>query len=210
MDVTIIGAGNMGRALGRRFVDGGHNVKVLDRHPEKAESVASELGGSAEGGETSPDAIAGDVVVFAVYYPGGKEMAEQYAGQIEGKTVVDISNPVNESFDDLVDLPAGSAAEEIAAVAPDSAKVVKAFNTTFASTLAEGKAAGEVPLDVLIAGDDEDAKRKVAELAESGGLRPIDAGELRRARELEVTGLLHIRLQGPLDGGYATALKIVP
>jgi 8-hydroxy-5-deazaflavin:NADPH oxidoreductase len=208
MDVTIIGAGNMGRALGRRFVDGGHNVKVLDRNPEKAESVASELGGSAEGGETSPDAIAGDVVVFAVYYPGGKELAEQYAGQIEGKTVVDISNPVNESFDDLVDLPAGSAAEEIAAVAPDSAKVVKAFNTTFANTLAEGKAGG-VALDVLIAGDDEDAKRKVAELAESGGLRPIDTGELRRARELETTGLLHMRLQGPLDGGFATALKIV-
>jgi predicted dinucleotide-binding enzyme len=85
---------------------------------------------------------------------------------------------------------------------------VKAFNTTFANTLREGEVSGE-PLDVFLAGDDEEAKATVAQLVESGGLRPVDAGPLKRARELEAAGLLHMSVQGPLDSGFGSALKIV-
>jgi predicted dinucleotide-binding enzyme len=88
------------------------------------------------------------------------------------------------------------------------ARVVKAFNTTFAGTLSEGGVAGE-PLDVFVAGDDEEAKAAVSKLVEDGGLRPIDAGPLKRARELEAAGLLHMSIQEPLGTGFGSALKIL-
>lgn len=85
--------------------------------------------------------------------------------------------------------------------------MVKAFNTTFAGTLVDGEVAGQ-PLDVFIAGDDADAKETVAELAR-GGLNPIDVGPLRRARELERLGFLHMALQDGLGTGYGSAVKVI-
>jgi hypothetical protein len=87
--------------------------------------------------------------------------------------------------------------------------VVKAFNTTFAGTLAEGQAHGQ-QLDVFIAGDDQDAKQQVAQLVADGGLRPIDVGPLGRAQQPEQLGLLHISLQQPLDLGFGSAIKAFP
>jgi len=122
--------------------------------------------------------------------------------------VVDISNPVDvATFDSLV-VPSGtSAAEQIAAAAP-GARVVKAFNTTFAGNLVAGEAGG-LPLDVFIAGDDAEAKQAVADLAASGGLRPVDAGPLRRARELEGFQFLHMTLQQGLGTNWSSAIKIL-
>ena len=121
--------------------------------------------------------------------------------------VVDITNPVNETFDGLVTPPDGSAAQELAALA-SGARLVKAFNTTFATTLRAGDVAGQ-PLDVFMAGDDDHAKRAVAQLAEDGGLRPVDVGPLGRARELEAAGFLHMTVQGTLGTGFSTALKVL-
>ena len=100
-----------------------------------------------------------------------------------------------------------SGAEEIAKATPAGAKVVKAFNTTFAGTLVAGQVAGH-SLDVLIAGDDADAKAATSELVSSGGLRAIDAGPLQRARQLEALGLLHMALQFTLNTGFGSAVKI--
>jgi predicted dinucleotide-binding enzyme len=163
--------------------------------------------GSIDSGVFGDDREDGDVVVFAVYYPDARGAVEQYADQLAGKVVVDVTNPVNESYDALVTPPDGSATSEFSGLAPD-ARWVKAFNTNFANTLVEGKVAGQ-PLDVLIAGDDDDAKATVAELAEGGGLNAIDAGPLGRARELEAAGLLHISVQEPLGTGFGSALKVV-
>lgn len=208
MDVTIIGTGNMARGLGRRLIAGGHTVTVLGKQAENAEAVVGDIGasGSAKAGRTG-DAIADDVVVLAVYYPDAQAAVEQYGDSLSGKVVVDITNPVNESFDGLVTPPDGSAAQELAQSAP-GARVVKAFNTTFAGTLNDGSVAGQ-PLDVFIAGDDEDAKATVATLARDGGMNPIDAGPLKRARELEAMGLLHMTLQGSLGTGFSTAIKLL-
>jgi 8-hydroxy-5-deazaflavin:NADPH oxidoreductase len=85
--------------------------------------------------------------------------------------------------------------------------VVKAFNTTFAPTLVAGEAGGQ-QLDVLIAGDDDAAKQKVAQLVSDGGLRPLDVGPLRRAQQLEQLGFLHISLQQPLNLGFSSAVKL--
>lgn len=208
MNVTIVGTGNMARGIGSRLVAGGHNVTVLGKETADAEEVLPDLGanGAAQAGQ-SGDEIADDVVVLAVYFPDAKAAVEQYGEGLAGKVLVDITNPVNETFDGLVTPPDGSAAQELAAQAPE-ARVVKAFNTTFASTLREGKVDGQ-PLDVFLAGDDEEAKAIVAQLAEDGGLRPIDTGPLQRARELEAAGLLHMTVQDTLGSGFASALKVV-
>lgn len=214
MEVTIIGAGNMGRGIGTRLVAGGNRVRIIDRDPEEARKLAEELAQqAADGGDAESagagDPLSGDVVVLAVWYGGAQEAIEQYRDQLDGKVVVEISNPVDtESFDGLVTPPDSSAAEELAKQLPEGAKPVKAFNTTFAGTLVEGKVAGQ-PLDVFIASDDEDAKETVAELARSAGLNPIDAGPLRRARELERLGFLHMAIQEGLGTGYGSAIKVI-
>ena len=105
-----------------------------------------------------------------------------------------------------------SAAEEIADASP-GARVVKAFNTTFVAALVGGRVGGRVggqPVDVFLAGDDARARAQVAALVRDGGLRPVDAGPLRRARELEAFQFLHMTIQGPLGLDWASAIKLLP
>jgi predicted dinucleotide-binding enzyme len=118
MNVTIIGTGNMARGIGRRLIAGGHDVTVLGKETSDAEAVVSDIGadGNARAGR-SGDAIADDVVVLAVYYPDAQAAVEQYGDDLSGKVVVDITNPVNETFDGLVTPPDGSAAQELASSA---------------------------------------------------------------------------------------------
>jgi 8-hydroxy-5-deazaflavin:NADPH oxidoreductase len=209
MNVTIVGAGNMGRGIGSRVVAGGHQVEIVGRDPAKAQQLANDLGGSATA--LDPGApFGGEVVVFAVYYPGIKDALRQYADQLAGKVVVDITNPVNtQTWDRLATAPGSSSAEETQQLVPEGTAVVKAFNTTFAGTLVAGEVSGQ-PLDVLIAGDDDNAKQKVAQLASDGGLRPVDVGPLARAQQLEQLGFLHISLQQPLGLDYGSAVKLLP
>src|SRR4051794_2477090 len=125
MDVTIIGTGNMARGLGKRLIAGGHDVTVLGKETDAAEAVVNDIGadGKARAGRTG-DAIAGDVVVLAVYYPDARAAVEAYGDGLSGKVVIDITNPVNESFDGLVTPPESSAAQELAKVAT-GARLVK-------------------------------------------------------------------------------------
>ena len=178
-----------------------------------AERLVEELRGATEAGATVeaevPGAeLRGEVVILAVYYPGNLEIARDLGDRLAGKVVVDISNPLNQTFDGLATAPGTSAAEEVAAAAPSGARVVKAFNTTFSGMLVEGQVAGQ-PLDVLIAGDDEVAKETVAQLVRDGGLRAIDVGPLERARHLEGLGFLGIALQQPLGLNFQSAWKLI-
>jgi 8-hydroxy-5-deazaflavin:NADPH oxidoreductase len=203
MQITIIGTGNMARGIGTRALAGGHDVTLVGTEPEKAQALAGELGGSARAGES----VEGDVVILAVPYAAAADIVRTYGDQLDGKVVVDITNPVDlNTFEPLQ--VEGSGAQQIAAAAPGGARVVKAFNTTFAGTLVEGAVSGQ-PLDVFIAGDDEGAKGTVSQLAESGGLRPVDAGPLVRARELEALGYLHMALQQSLGTGCGSTVKVL-
>lgn len=213
MNITIIGPGNMGRAIGTRAVAGGHSVTFVGRTLESAREAADEIRASAKHGAqvsaTTTDKVEpGDVVVLALWYGTNIEVAKQLGEKLKGKTVVDIANPVNSSYDGLVTAPDSSSAEDVARAAGTKVKVVKAFNTTYASTLRDGEVAGQ-PLDVFIAGDDEEAKNKVAQIVEDGGLRPVDAGPLSRARQVEAMQFLHIVTQGNLGTNYASAIKIL-
>jgi predicted dinucleotide-binding enzyme len=178
MNVTIIGAGNMGRGIGTRLVAGGHSVTFVDANPETAEKAAADVKASAKKNAkvstaSLGDAELGDVVVLAVWYGTNIEIAQQLGVKLAGKVVVDIANPLNSTYDDLATAPDSSSAEDVARAIASGAKVVKAFNTTYAGTLLAGEVAGQ-PLDVFIAGDDADAKSMVAELVRDGGMRPID------------------------------------
>lgn len=205
--LTIIGAGNMTRGIATRALAAGHTVQILARDTEAAAALAGELSGDVTTGPVDAP-IAGDVVVLALPYDAALEVAGRLGQALAGKVVVDITNPVDfATFDSLV-VPAGSsAAEEIAKAAPE-AKVVKAFNTTFAGTLVAGEVAGQ-PLDVLVAADDAAAKAEVIALADSAGLRGVDAGPLRRAQQLEAVGFLHMTLQGTLGNTWSTGVKVL-
>lgn len=204
MNVTIIGAGNMGRGIGTRFIAGGHKVTFVDANPETAQKAAADL--KAE--SATLDAPLGDVVVLAVWYGTNIEIAKQLGSKLAGKVVVDIANPLNSTYDGLATAADSSSAEDLAKALVAGAKVVKAFNTTYAGTLVAGEVAGQ-KLDVFIAGDDADAKAKVIQLVTDGGMRAIDAGPLHRARQIEGMQLLHITLQGTLGTNWGSALKIL-
>jgi predicted dinucleotide-binding enzyme len=211
MRVLIIGAGNMGRGIATRFLAGGHQVTLNDIDRATADALATELGRHAliSVAVTPEAAVAmNDVVVLASWYGANLDIARRLGPALAGKVVVDISNPLNDTYDNLSTPPGISAAETIRDVLPADAKLVKAFNTTFAATLVAGQVAG-VPLDVYIAGDDSSAKDVVATLARSGGLNPIDVGELERARQLEGLALLGITLQGKLGTGFQSGWKLV-
>jgi NADPH-dependent F420 reductase len=213
MKVTIIGAGNMGRGIGTRAVAGGHSVTFVDANPEVAEKAAADVKASAKKGakvSTSSlgDAELGDVVVFAVWYGTNIELAKQLGNKLAGKVIVDIANPLNSTYDGLATSSDSSSAEDLAKAIASGAKVVKAFNTTYAGTLLAGQVAGQ-PLDVFIAGDDADAKSKVAQLVTDGGMRAIDTGPLSRARQIEGMQFLHIVTQGTLGTNWGSALKIL-
>jgi predicted dinucleotide-binding enzyme len=115
---------------------------------------------------------------------------------------------LNATYDGLATAPNSSSAEEVAKVVVPGANVVKAFNTTYAGTLLAGEV-DDQPLDVFIAGDDADAKNKVAQLVKDGGMRPVDTGPLNRARQIEGMQLLHIVTQGTLGTNWASAIKIL-
>lgn len=213
MNVTIIGSGNMGRGIGTRVVAGGHSVTFVDANPEVAEKTAADVKAAAKNGATVStaslgDVKLGDVVVLAVWYGTNIEIAKQLGTKLAGKVVVDIANPLNSTYDGLATAPDSSSAEDLAKAIASGAKVVKAFNTTYAGTLLAGQVAGQ-PLDVFIAGDDADAKSKVAQIVTDGGMRPVDAGNLSRARQIEGMQLLHIVFQGTLGTNWGSAIKIV-
>jgi hypothetical protein len=220
MIVTIVGAGRLAEGIAVRILAGEHRIRVTDTEPGKADALAAGLSARTgrESDRPSPsvivagvsEAIAGsDVVVLAVPYPQGRAIVREQGAALSGVTVVDTCNPVDFStFDSLLTSPGISAAEEIADANP-RARVVKAFNTTFASALVAGWVGG-LPLDVFLAGDDAGAKSRVAALVTDGGMRPVDTGPLRRARELEAFQLLHMTLQGPLGLDWASSLKLLP
>jgi predicted dinucleotide-binding enzyme len=187
--VTIFGNGNMGAAIDSVLSAGGASVDHI---------TSSDLG----------KPITGELVVLAVYHPALAQITSQYADQLKGKIVVDITNPVNmETFDGLVVPVGSSSAAELAAQLPSS-RVLKAFNTNFAATLAS-KSVGPTKTTVLVAGDDEAAKTTLIDALVAGGVDGVDAGSLRRAHELEALGFLQIGLAASGKIGSAGGFALV-
>ena len=187
---TIFGRGNMGTAIAGVLTKGGATVEHI---------------GSADSDTAT---INGDVVILAVPYPAVESIIASHKDALAGKTVIDITNPLNfETFDSLV-VPVGSSATaEIQAQLPTS-RVLKAFNANFAATLATGKV-GDITTTVLVAGDDEDAKNALIPDVNAGGLDALDAGSLKRAHELEAVGFLQLTLAGSEKIGWTGGFGLI-
>ena len=206
MNIAIIGSGNVGSALGSSLVSAGHRVTVTARDSVKATTVAVQIGASVVPSALAA-AEAADVIVLAIPYGAVESVAKEIAAAVSGKVVIDTTNPLKADYSGLATDGGPSGAERIAAQLP-GARVVKAFNTLFASIQADTAVHGQT-VDGLIAADDADAKTTVAELMKAIGLRPVDAGPLAGARELESLAWLNIALQLRTGGSWKSSFVLI-
>jgi predicted dinucleotide-binding enzyme len=203
MTVAVIGTGKMGSGLARLLASKGVQVAIGGRDPAKAAKLAQEISLGVQSGGIAAVIQLADVVILAVYYQRMEETVRA-AGDITGKVLVDISNPITEDFKGLLIGHTTSAAEEIQKLAP-RAKVVKAYNTIFAQLLPMEAREGRDPVQVFVAADDEGAKKAVSGIVASGGFEPVDAGPLSNARFLEPIGEMNIHLGLFLGWGTSVA-----
>ncbi len=193
--ITIIGTGNMARAIGTLAIAGGNAVEVMGR--DQAKPTAWPRLSAPRRGGVGGAVPAGHIVITALLHDAVVPAVIAYGDALAGKVVVDISNPpFNATFDGLAHSEKTSVAQEVAEVAPGGADVVKAFNTIFRNVLENGRP------DVFIAADSAQAKASVKEFVEGIGLRPLDVGGLAMAHWLEGMGLVTVGLAG--NGGWAT------
>lgn len=198
MNLTLIGTGNMGSAFARQLTRAGHTLRITGRDLAKAQALASANPGATA---VAPAAAldGSDVVIVATGFADAVP-ALRSLGPLEGKVVIDITNPLTPDYMGLTLGHDTSAAEEIAKAVP-GAQLVKAFNTLFAQVLADGPAFADGQVGtVFVASDSERAKQTARALAESMGFKALDAGGLKNARYLEPLAGLNIYL------GYGAGL----
>lgn len=200
--ISIIGSGGMAAAIAGRATRAGHAVEVVSRDPAKAQGLADQLGAGATTA-TYGSALTGELVILAVPYPSAAAVVTTYADALDGKVIIDVTNPLSPDLTGVVTPAGSSAAQEIAKVAPGGAPVVKAFNTLFGHVLARGG-----PLDAFFAADDPEARARASAFIESLGLRPLDVGGLQMAHGLEMLGLLMIGLAQNGAGTFDIAVRV--
>ena len=186
MRIAIIGAGQVGSRLMQLFSTAGHDARAIGR----ADMLEAEISG-------------GDVVVLAVPFAACADLLPRLAGALAGKIVVDVTNPVAPDWSPLRLGEENSGAEEIARLLPRS-RVVKAFNTIFADVMTPEKLTRDGQrVTCFVAGNDQDARNAVAELADSAGFGALDVGTLPAARHLEA--MAHLNIAVALSGGGTDA-----
>ena len=206
MKVAIIGAGNVGAALATSISRAGHDVIITSRDPEDAARAATASGARVVASNAVAAAEA-DVIIPAVYFPDITAVVGDIAEAAAGKPVVDVSNRISFGAAGPEIDTTSSNSEELAKLLPTS-RVVKAFNTLFASNQVDPITDG-VQLDGYVAGDDESAKATVLDLVRSIGLHPIDVGPLARARQLEGLAFLNMTLNITGSGSWQSGWKLV-
>lgn len=206
MDIAIIGAGNVGRALATSFARAGHSVVVTSHDPEDAGAVATATRARVATSNAEAAAVA-EIIVLATPFSSAREIATQIADAARGKIVVDATNRMSFGAAGPEIDTSTSNAEELAVFLPDT-RVVKAFNTLFATNQSD-PASGGVQLDGFVAGDDAVAKGMILALVESIGLHPVDVGPLARARQLEGMAFLNIAVNIAEGGAWTSGWKLI-
>ena len=202
--IAIIGTGSVGGALGPRFAGLGERIVYGSRTPdeERVQNLVARTGEDASAVSPVEAASACGTIVLAVPWSAVEGTVRSF-GDLDGKLVVDVTNPlgVRDGVEVAAPLKAASMGEFVQSLVP-GARVVKAFNTIYYTVMAHPATAGG-PVSVLISGDDAGAKSRVAELAKGIGFEPVDVGPLRTARYTEAMALLLVsRLvsgQNPFD-----------
>ena len=212
--IAVIGAsGNMGSAISKSLSKGNYRLLLFSNEKGKTEALINEIKNShaaadLEALECPTDASwEADVIILAVPFQAEKELAEKIREVANQKIVISIANPLNEAYEGLVTSPGTSAAEELQKLLPN-AKVVKAFNTTFAADFITPVIDGK-QVDSFIAGNDEEALQTISELVTTAGFNPIVAGDLSVSRTLEAMQLLLIRLGMKYNYNWLAGWKIL-
>ena len=200
--VVVIGAtGKMGWAIAKTISKGNYRILLFSTDPLKVQVLLNDI--ISENSSADVEIVDGaleacweaDIIIVAVPYTSEKDIAEIIRKVINQKIVISVSNPLNESYTGLTTMPGTSAAEELQKLLPH-AKVIKAFNTTFANDFAKPFINGQ-QLDCFIAGNDEDALEIVYDLVKVTGFNPVIAGDLSVSRILESMQflLMHLSMQ---------------
>lgn len=207
MKIAVLGAGNVGGALGKLWAGRGHEVRfgVPDPRSQKITALLASMGGRAQASSNREAAGASEVVVLSVPWPAA-EQAIGDCGDLTSKLVIDCTNPLRSDLKGLVLGQTTSAGEQVAAWS--GAKVVKAFNTLGAGLYGQAEFGG-TRADGFYCGDDEAAKAKVKLLIADIGLNPVDVGPLRNARLLEPLAMLWIDLAINQGWGAKHAFKLL-
>lgn len=205
MKFAMIGAGNVGSAIARAVTDAGHEVVVAAATEVDLQDFPDEVPATKTTSNT--DAVDGaDIVVLAVPYGAVNEVVTALRDDLDGKIVIDVSNPLASDLSGL-SIEGVSGAELVAQAAP-GARVVKAFNTVLAANQATATIDG-TQLDGFVAGDDAEAKQVVMDLLEEIGFRPVDVGALSVARYLEGMAFINIALNARNDWSWQSGWKLL-
>ena len=200
------GTGHEGSGLALRWARAGYHVIVGSRDAAQAEAAAEKLrsrsGGQVSGAENAIAVQRADIVVLTVPYLAQRKLAEAVRDGLQGKILVDVTVPLMPPKVARVQLPeGGSAVEALQKMLGDGVRVVSAFQNVSAHQLADLDAA--VECDVLVSGDDPDAREQVCQLAEAIGVRPWHAGPLANsaAAEALTSVLISINTRYKIEGG---------
>ncbi len=208
MKIGVVGTGNMGGGLGRQWASKGHQVFFGSREPAKARAMAASVDPGAQGGSYIDAARYGEVVLLAVPWRALDECFQMIGSWLDGKILIDCTNPITPDFMNLTIGFNTSSAEDVAKRAV-GARVVKAFNTTLAQIIYGGPLVGDTNASVFYAGDDAEAKFLVASLIRDIGFEPVDVGPLYNARFLEPMAQLIIRMANAPGMSPHVALKLI-
>jgi predicted dinucleotide-binding enzyme len=206
MDIAVIGAGNVGKALTGSITRAGHSVTISSAGGDSAKAAADQFGARAASSNREAAEGAG-LVILAVPYSALDDVLADLGSALEGKVLVDATNPIKPDYSGLA-TNGTSGAETVQSKAP-GARVVKAFNTAFASRQADPRIAGGLRADGYVAADDAEAKQTVLELLEDIGFNPVDAGGLAAARYLEGMAWLNISMQLANGWSWQAGWKLV-
>ena len=207
MRIGIIGSGNVGGTLGRRWAERGHEIMFGSRDPSsnKIQSLLEQINGKAKAGTLSDAAVYGEVLVLATPWPATERTLSDL-GDLSGKIIFDCTNPLKPDFS--LDVGHSTSGAEQVALWADGARIVKVFNTTGYGNMADPSYDGQ-KATMFFAGDDHVAKSKAARLAEQIGFEAVDAGPLSHARLLEPMAVLWIYLAHAQGMGTGIAFQLL-
>lgn len=200
LKIGIIGTGNIGGALARHWTAAGHEVLISSRHPEELEPLARELGPKARAGTPREAAAFGDIVLVSVPYGAMPQIGEDYAAELDGKIVIDTSNPVERRDGEMALDAQRKGAGVTTAQLLRGTRVVRAFNCIPAASLANSGHREPDRLAIPIGGDDAEALAVAERLIRDAGFDPVVVGSLAETRRFD--------LGQPLARGDLTAAQL--
>jgi len=192
--VAIIGMGNIGKAVATNLIKGNHPIILASRDSEKAKSLAGQFGNLATSKEIAMAIQEAEVIIPAISFNTLKEFFQTYSAELEGKIIVDVSNPIapngNGGFKKIIG-EQESAGEILSTLIPKSAKLVKAFGTLGAGSLLNAAFSEPDKKVLFYASDSTNSNQKIEELIASSGFEPFNVGGIKQSIRIEVFGDLH-------------------